>query len=166
MSIWIRIKDCITFAPNIGVMVDKTVLELSPEEIKELLILAYSHMQDELLVDACCGGSNSLSDLGQITFEDYLVRLREIELQEETKKAKKKYTKIRRTQYSACQPQLVLALIERGIPYICIRPECNQTTNLTIDHIMPLSKGGTDELDNLQFMCKSHNSSKGDKINA
>lgn len=166
MSTWIKIKDCITFAPNIGVMVDKATLELSAEEIKESLILAYSHMQNKLLVDACCGGTGPLSDLGQITFEDYLVRLRETEIQEETKKAKKNYIKIRRTQYSVLQPQLVLALIERGVPYICVHPGCNQTTNLTIDHIVPLSRGGTDELDNLQFMCKSHNSSKGDKTNA
>ncbi len=33
--------------------------------------------------------------------------------------------------------------------------------NLTVDHITPRSKGGTDHLDNLQMLCGACNSSKG-----
>lgn len=33
-----------------------------------------------------------------------------------------------------------------------------------IDHVFPLSKGGTNELDNLCMSCQPCNSSKGDKI--
>ena len=33
--------------------------------------------------------------------------------------------------------------------------------NLTVDHITPRSKGGTDHLDNLQLLCSACNSSKG-----
>ena len=36
-------------------------------------------------------------------------------------------------------------------------------TNLEIDHIIPLSKGGTNKLNNLALVCKSCNSSKKDK---
>ena len=35
--------------------------------------------------------------------------------------------------------------------------------NLTIDHITPKSKGGTDHLENLQLLCGHCNSVKGDR---
>jgi len=40
---------------------------------------------------------------------------------------------------------------------------CNTHKNLTVDHIVPLSKGGTDDLDNLQTLCGPCNSRKGDR---
>ena len=35
--------------------------------------------------------------------------------------------------------------------------------NLTIDHVVPLAKGGTDHLENLQLLCAACNSIKGDR---
>ena len=35
----------------------------------------------------------------------------------------------------------------------------------TVDHIIPLKRGGTDTLDNVQLACKRCNSSKGAKLN-
>lgn len=38
---------------------------------------------------------------------------------------------------------------------------CGSTNNLTIDHIIPLAKGGTNEPDNLRVMCRTCNCRKG-----
>ena len=50
--------------------------------------------------------------------------------------------------------------------YYCV--ECNHwfaKSEVDIDHIIPQSKGGTDDLWNLQCMCKHCNRSKQDKLN-
>jgi 5-methylcytosine-specific restriction endonuclease McrA len=41
---------------------------------------------------------------------------------------------------------------------------CGQKNNLTIDHKIPLSKGGTNYFENMQTLCKSCNCKKGKKI--
>lgn len=41
---------------------------------------------------------------------------------------------------------------------------CGATSNLHIDHIVPVSKGGTSEDSNLQVLCQSCNCSKGAKV--
>jgi 5-methylcytosine-specific restriction endonuclease McrA len=42
----------------------------------------------------------------------------------------------------------------------CMYPYCVRT-DLTLDHIVPLSKGGAHSVDNFQILCSRHNSSKG-----
>lgn len=41
---------------------------------------------------------------------------------------------------------------------------CGTTNNLTIDHIIPRSKGGTSRYENLQVLCGKCNVKKADKI--
>ena len=39
---------------------------------------------------------------------------------------------------------------------------CGTASNLTIDHIIPLAKGGTNEVHNLQMLCEPCNAGKAD----
>jgi 5-methylcytosine-specific restriction enzyme A len=41
---------------------------------------------------------------------------------------------------------------------------CGATEDLTIDHIIPLAAGGTNDISNFQTLCQSCNSRKGSKI--
>lgn len=42
--------------------------------------------------------------------------------------------------------------------------QCDSKWDLTIDHIVPRSKGGSNKPANLQTLCKHHNNRKGDDI--
>lgn len=83
---------------------------------------------------------------------------------EKTKKskqaAKTNHIQRRRSQFSQKYDQLMLALIHRD-GFEC--DICGTTEDLTIDHVIPLSKGGGDELGNLRLLCRLHNSLKGDR---
>lgn len=70
----------------------------------------------------------------------------------------------RRAEFNRRRPQLALAMIDAGVEYRCVHPGCLECTNLEIDHRIPLSRGGSDDLDNLQFMCGGHNRSKKDRV--
>jgi HNH endonuclease len=69
----------------------------------------------------------------------------------------------RRDEFQQIRASMELALINRD-GYVCSWRGCSCEENLHIDHIIPMSKGGTDDLDNLQFLCKLHNSVKGDRL--
>ena len=42
--------------------------------------------------------------------------------------------------------------------------QCGSDRDLQFDHILPHSKGGSDEVENLQILCKTCNSKKSNKI--
>lgn len=164
--VFVTIENLVTFAPNIGVLVEREAVNEPPEKLAEAVRIAFSHMEDQPLVDACCGGCGPLADMGQISYETYLDLLRKCEIQQAAERAKKDHTRQRRAEFNSRRSDLVLKMIEAGVPYICAVSDCGVHEELTVDHIVPLSRGGTDDLENLQFLCQSHNSAKGDRKDA
>lgn len=53
-------------------------------------------------------------------------------------------------------------IVHERSAYRCVT--CGTHENLTIDHIIPLAKGGSNEIENLQTMCRSCNCKKGDRV--
>lgn len=168
----VHIGNILEFAPNRDIVINPdTALELirtDPDRLVWAINTAKQHWQDELFVDANCGGIGPLADLGDISLEEYLLRKAEaewqIQLQAETRKAKKKAIKRRRAAFQAMRDDLVLKMIDAGALYVCAVEGCCVSEDLTVDHRTPLSRGGTDDVSNLQFMCRSHNSSKGNRL--
>ena len=86
-----------------------------------------------------------------------------LERKSATLKVKKRAIRQRRSKFQINRPGLLLKMLASGVEHVCAAPGCNETERLHVDHIIPLSKGGCDDLDNLQFLCGPHNSSKGDR---
>lgn len=76
-----------------------------------------------------------------------------------TSTMKRQLVRQRRAAFQRDHAAKVLAMLDRGDLAVC--SECGATDDLTIDHITPLSRGGTDDIDNLRFLCQSCNSKKG-----
>lgn len=56
-------------------------------------------------------------------------------------------------------PSAVRWAVYRRDNYQCVT--CGSDQHLSLDHIVPISRGGTDEESNLQTMCRPCNSTKG-----
>lgn len=84
---------------------------------------------------------------------------RNFKLPEGGKKAHQKRERNRATTY---RKNLINQLTEL-YGYQCA--VCGWTTDLTLDHIKPVSKGGMTELHNLQLLCRECNGLKADKWN-
>ena len=69
-----------------------------------------------------------------------------------------------RAGHLGCQGTLALEEVQRlfrALRNVCAK--CGSSDNIQIDHIKPLSMGGTNTLDNIQPLCAWCNNSKGDK---
>lgn len=45
---------------------------------------------------------------------------------------------------------------------VCMHPECDRK-DIELDHVIPLSLGGTHSISNLQVLCEHHNRAKGNR---
>ena len=56
-------------------------------------------------------------------------------------------------------PKKIKAIVHSKDNYACVI--CKNTEDLCVDHILPEVEGGSDDIDNLQTLCRSCNSKKG-----
>jgi hypothetical protein len=65
---------------------------------------------------------------------------------------------ILRRQFDAIRNRLFKLVAERDGEFC---KNCQSVNDLTLDHIIPLSRGGQNDIANMQILCRSHNSQKG-----
>lgn len=109
------------------------------------------------LLETHCGQGRSFESLDHFVKALHVEQVRSASIER-----KQKLTEVRRRQFAAERAALELLLIQRD-GYVCASPGCRATSDLTIDHVVAVSKGGSDDLPNLRLLCRSHNSVKGDK---
>lgn len=118
-------------------------------------------------VDVWEAFKNELNNLKENTFSgfkvclvrrDYILKcLQNLSLEKEFYNSYKKRRKRANIQIAIIKNK-VFEL--HGIKCLC----CGISENISIDHIIPVLKGGSNEIDNLQPLCKSCNSKKMAKI--
>ena len=127
------------------------------ERLIESICSFSKFLNDEDLIETHCGGIRDFESI-----EDFIQYKRGKRVQRASENRKRELVVERRREFQGIRKELELALIERD-GYVCAYPDCDEHLDLTIDHIVPLSKGGGDELENLRFLCRQHNSQKSDK---
>ncbi len=68
-----------------------------------------------------------------------------------------------RAEFNRKRNSLLESLINSGIQNKCCVDGCNNR-DLTIDHKIPIRRGGSSDISNLQIMCRYHNSKKGYRL--
>ena len=73
----------------------------------------------------------------------------------------KHYSKLKKKRSTYLHKETKKYILEK-YKFTCVF--CKSKDNLSIDHIIPVSKGGSDDKSNLQVLCRSCNSIKGNRI--
>ena len=161
MSFFVRIEDGISLHATDGVIVTgRAASRMTGDELRSMVLRAESLR---------CRGEELMHrywrELGRMfeSLEDFEAEIRRAEIADRTVEAKREHTGRRRREFNAIRSELVLQLIEQGTSYVCDAPGCDADQHLTIDHVVPLSRGGTDDIENLRFLCRKHNSQKGSR---
>lgn len=86
--------------------------------------------------------------------------LEELDNRIELSEKEKAYIKLqkRRQKFNKNRDKLMIALIRRDGDGCAV---CGTVEDLTVDHIIAVVDGGSDDLENLKILCRSHNSQKG-----
>ncbi len=170
----VNMADCVEFAPHKGVLVLQKTLKITADDLAWMAVTALKHMEDELFTSAYKKNHRNefykvvVEKYGRfevrISYQEFESLLKIARLNSITRSKKQELIKDRRQEFQRSRKYIMLAMIEDGHIYAC--NECHSSSDITIDHVVPLSRGGSDELENLQFLCRSCNSRKSAKVNS
>jgi len=141
---------------TITVKIDESIISISN---KALELSKNKHFVDAL---NGMGHGQDMSGCFSVKEAELLIRLWDEKDQREEKR--KADAKAVRQEFARLRDSLLREMIDSGMEYKCAVDGCDSEM-ITIDHIHPISKGGTNDISNLQFMCRNHNSKKSDKEN-
>lgn len=177
-------------APNIGVLMDRDCLGRDETEVVDAIRLAFELIKNPIWEAYCGGAIGPLCDYfdkdgeyrhltEEVTgqkwpfcysipvgiFQEILWQAEESEkVTQEQKEARRKKAIKRRQKFDSKRNKLFIEMIKSGLVYECSHEACGAREDLTIDHINPIANGGSDDVENLQFLCRAHNSKKGAKV--
>lgn len=162
----VNIKGYVSFSTySFNPEVHEEAMTLPPEELRLYLQQAFDHVGDGIMIEMGRAGRGPLASCpSELDFEEYLRILESSRIAEAGQSAKRRLTALRRAEFGRERAADALRMLDSGVPYVCSVPACGIAESLAVDHIVPLSRGGTDDLANLRFLCTSHNSQKGDQV--
>lgn len=147
-----------------GVLVDRCAISLPEDELKRAITVAHKVIEDPLVLEDHCSGSGVFVTKFYWTYEEYLeTRRRKVERQERAPKmASPRQRKAIRDEFVRNRKRLKRAMLESGLSFECA--SCKAADDVCIDHIIPVSHGGTNDMKNLQFLCRRCNGIKSNYI--
>jgi len=135
-----------------------------------LLPKALQHLDDQQIIvivrqleDAMREAADVIQTSTARTVEGLLADARAARQRARTQDVRRGLISVRRNEFGSARAALQLQLLERD-GYVCSVEGCGCQEDLTIDHVVPLSRGGTDDLSNLAWLCRRHNSEKSDRL--
>jgi 5-methylcytosine-specific restriction endonuclease McrA len=112
-------------------------------------------------------GAKMRMQMAQLRIIDYEKR---IAIERNSRARRKEFQRPKKNSRQLIRNRLIVenmwTIKDSEINALYTRPcyNCGTKENLSIDHIVPLSKGGRHSIGNLQTLCRSCNSSKGKKF--
>jgi hypothetical protein len=107
--------------------------------------------------------SKKNKEINQLKKENRNIELENVELISEIESLKESYISLKKfhekIKNKTPVPNGIRNFVLERDNYTCLA--CGSNENLTVDHILPRSRGGTNKIENLQILCQPCNITKG-----
>ena len=142
-------------SPNKVIIPIDTIRNMTPEEIGTQVIQLAERLKALLPYWVDWAPMEFIDD-----FEQWVSRRADLERKAQEEEEKQRHKKDTRVEISAKYERTFLRIARRD-GFMC--QQCKDAKELELDHIVPVSKGGTNALSNLQLLCQACNREKRGK---